>query len=54
MGTIAQEAAFQMALSSCSKVGGRSGRKVNIYVILVKGEVHAPKHTFCRSLLLVS
>ena len=38
MRTIAQEAAFQIALRNCSKeVGG----KVSIYVILVKGEVHA-------------
>ena len=29
-------------------------RIVGIYVILVKGVVHATKHTFCRRLLLVS
>ena len=35
MRTIAQEIAFQIALRNCSEeVGG----KVNIYVILVKGE----------------
>ena len=51
MRTIAQEAAFWIALRNCSKeVGG----KVSIYVILVKGEVHAAMHTFYRRLLLVS
>ena len=38
MSTIAWVAAFQIALKSCSKeVAGN----VSIYVILVKGEVHA-------------
>ena len=35
MRTIAQETAFQIALSNCSK---ELGRKVSIYVILVKRE----------------
>ena len=35
MRTIAQETAFQIALSNCSKA---LGRKVSIYVILVKGD----------------
>ena len=35
MRTIAQETAFQIALSNCSKA---LGRKVSIYVILVKRE----------------
>ena len=51
MRTIAQEAAFQIALKNCFK---EVAEKVSIYVILVKGEVHAIKHTFCRRLLLVS
>ena len=32
----------------------RSGAEVSIYVILVKGEVHATMHTFYGRLLLVS
>ena len=45
MRTTAQEAAFQIALKYCSKeVGG----KFNIYVILVKEEVYATKHTFLQ------
>ena len=43
MRTIAQEAAFQIALRYHSKeVGGN----VSIYVILVKGEVHATSTHF--------
>ena len=38
MRTIAWEAAFQIILKYCSK---EAGRNVSIYVILVKGEVHA-------------
>ena len=45
MRTIAWEAAFQRALRYCSKdVGG----EVSIDVILVKGQVHATKHTFLQ------
>jgi len=53
MRTVAWEAAFQIPLKNCSKeVRG----KVSIYVILVKVNVCALKHTNCllRSLLLVS
>ena len=51
MRIIAQEAAFPRALKSHSKeVGG----KVSIHVTLVKEEVHAARHTCCRSLLQVS
>ena len=47
MKTIAHEAAFQMALKNCSKEVGRGlDGKVSIYVILMKGKVHATKHTF--------
>ena len=45
MRTVAQEAAFQIALKSHSK---ETGGMVSIYVILVKGEVHATKHTFLQ------
>ena len=41
MRTRAQEAAFEKLLQ-------RGRGKLSIYVILVKGEVHATKHTFCR------
>ena len=48
MRTTTWEAAFQIALRYHSKeVGGRA-------VYMVKGEVHAAKHTLCSSLLLVS
>ena len=42
MRTIAPEAAFQIVLKNHSK---EVRRKVNIYVYLVKGEVHATKST---------
>jgi len=51
MRTIGPEVAFQIVLKYCSK---EIGRKVSIYGILVKREVHAAKHTFYRRLLLVS
>ena len=47
MKTIAGEATMQIALKNHFK-------KVSVYVVLVKGEVHASKHTFCRRFLLVS
>lgn len=51
MRTLAQGAAFQTVLRYCSRdVEGT----VSIYVILVKGEVHTTKHTFCRRSLVVS
>ena len=50
MKTVTWEAAFQIALKNCSK---EVVVRVSIYVILVKGEVPATKHTFYRSLLLV-
>ena len=51
MRTTAPEAAFQRALRTFSK---EAGGNVRIYVILVKGEVHAARHTFCRRSPLVS
>ena len=39
---------------SSEKLLQRGRGKVSVYVILVSGEVHAAKHTFYRSLLLVS
>ena len=49
MKTIAHEAAFQMALKNCSKEVGRGlDGKVSIYVILMKGKVHATKHAFLQ------
>ena len=51
MRTIAREAAFQVALKYHSE---RAVGMLVIYVILVKAEVHAPKYTFYRRLLLVS
>ena len=51
MRTTAPEAAFQRALRTFSK---EAGGNVRIYVILVKGELHAARHTFCRRSLLVS
>ena len=45
MRTIAWEEAFQIALKKCSK---EEGRNVSIYVILMKGKVHATKNTFLQ------
>ena len=39
---------------SFEKLFQRGRGKVNTYVILVKGEIHAAMHIFCRSFLLVS
>ena len=51
MRAIDLESAFQIALKNHSK---EAGGNVNICMILVKGEVHATKHTYYRSVLLVS
>jgi len=48
--TTAQEAVFQTALKHHPK---EERGNIKIYVINVKGEVHAAMHTFYRSLLLV-
>ena len=45
MRTIAQEAAFPIALKFCSKESEGNG---SIYVILVKGEAHAAMHTLYK------
>ena len=52
MRTIAQEAAFQIALRHCTKEAGE--KNVGIYGILLKGEVPATTHTFYRSSVLAS
>ena len=51
MRTIAQETAFQIALSNCSK---ELGRKVSIYVILVKREYMQSSTYFWKKFLLVT
>ena len=51
MRTAAQEPDPQIALRNCSK---EAGRKVSIYVILVKGEYMQSSTYFSRSFLLVT
>lgn len=49
MRTRAWEAALLRALSYCPREAG----EVSVDVVLVKGEVHAAKHTLYRRLLLL-
>ena len=57
MRTVAQEAVFQRCAEiQLQRGGGRAAGgagKVSVDVILVKGEVQAARHAFCRMLLLV-